>query len=125
MRSIHDLIEDPRSPEELQEDIEDSTAHPWVSHAVEDATCHTVVMYQLAQKLRSMIDEFLKQADKERHRAYTVDEEFVIVAGWLTGLDGTALTSSLTNAIHELAIAIEYDYWIDEHKQPRPKPIAK
>jgi hypothetical protein len=123
MRKISDLIEDPRTAEGIQEDIKEAAEDVWKASRIEDATCHTEVHYQLISKLKQMCESALKEMDKQRTRAYHRDEEFVMVAGYAAGLDGFALSSSLVNAIHELAILIDYEWWIDEHKEPRPEPM--
>src|SRR3982751_868885 len=121
---ISDYIEDPRDAEEISNDLLDVSENPWKLRAVEDAPCHTVAIYQLTAKLRDMCDSVLKELDAQRARAYTSDDEFVMVAGSLSGLDGFQLTTALTNAIAELAVAShQYSYWTEEHKQPHPAPL--
>jgi hypothetical protein len=126
MSRVSDLIEEPRAPEDIKDDIEDAAQDVWKPSVVADATCNTVVMYQLLSKLRKMCTKVLQEMDEERARAYHPDEEFEVVAASAAGVDGFALTSSLVNAIHELAIlSRDYEWWIDEHKEPIPEPLEQ
>lgn len=106
MSRISELIEDPRSLSEQEEDAREIQEHYRRPPSIRtgDATCRTDVMYLLAKRLQGEAEAFIKWCDEIGEGGYHEGEKFERVAERMAGVEGVEFTDAMARAISEFQI---------------------